>query len=136
MVHSDTETFGKYLYAKRSPLMTLREMGAQLDKSIGYLCDLENDRKDPPSKELLEKIAEVLSLVEAERIHMFDLAGKGRREVSVDLPDYIMNSEVSDTVRFALRTAKNSGASVEDWLRFAAEMLEKQKAELLQAADR
>jgi transcriptional regulator with XRE-family HTH domain len=135
MVHSEIETFGKYLYEKRSPLMTLREMAAKLDKSIGYLCDLENDRKDPPNKELLEKIAEVLSLNDAERIYMFDLAGKGRKEVSADLPDYIMDPEVGDTVRYALRTAKNSRASLEDWLRFAAEMLEKQRVELQRSAE-
>ena len=125
----DTQTFGEFLYGKRSPLMTLRDFAARVEKSASFMCDLENDRRDPPNRELLEKIVEVLSLGADDSTTLFDLAGKGRKEVSADLPDYIMDSEVSDTVRLALRTAKNSHASVEDWLRFVDEMLAKQKVE-------
>ena len=42
----------------------------------------------------------------------------GRQEVSPGLPDYIMNSDVSNIVRTALRTAKDCGATVEDWQQF------------------
>jgi hypothetical protein len=129
MKQTDTQTFGEFLYSKRSTLMTLREFAARVDKSASFMCDLENDRRDPPNKDLLVKIVEVLSLGEADSTTLFDLAGKCREEVSADLPDYIMNSEVSDLVRLALRTAKNSHASVEDWLRFVDEMLSKQKAD-------
>ena len=113
MNETRTESFGRFLYSKRAPLMTLREFSARVDKSPSFMCDLENERRDPPNRELLEKIVEVLSLDEADSTTLFDLAGKGREEVSADLPDYIMNSEVSDTVRLALRTAKRSHASVE-----------------------
>ena len=129
MTQTNTDTFGKYLYSKRSPLMTLREFAARVDISPGYMCDLENERKDPPSTEVLAKIAEVLSLDDADYTLLIDLAGKGRREVSSDLPEYIMNSEVSESVRLALRTAKTKGASVEDWLRFVDEMLGKQSVD-------
>lgn len=129
MNQTDTKTFGEFLYKKRSPLMTLRDFAARVEKSASFMCDLENDRRDPPNRELLEKIVEVLSLGAEDSTTLFDLAGKGRKEVSADLPDYIMDSEVSDTVRLALRTAKNSHASVEDWLRFVDEMLAKQKSE-------
>lgn len=125
MNRENTENFGQYLYSIRSSQMTLREFAARVDKSPGYMCDLENNRKDPPNKELLDAIVEILSLDDTERIKLFDLAGKGRQEVSADLPDYIMNSEVGDSVRLALRTAKNNNASVEDWLKFVDEMLEK-----------
>lgn len=125
MNRENTENFGQYLYSIRSSQMTLREFAARVDKSPGYMCDLENNRKDPPNKELLDAIVEILSLDDTERIKLFDLAGKGRQEVSADLPDYIMNSEVGDSVRLALRTAKNNNASVEDWLKFIDEMLEK-----------
>ena len=120
-------TFGEFLYSKRSALYTLRDFAARVEKSPGYMCDVENDRKDPPVKEVLERISEVLNLSEADRITLFDLAGKGREEVSADLPEYIMYSDVSDTVRLALRTAKNSGASVDDWLRFVADMTLKKR---------
>lgn len=129
MSQKDTQTFGEFLYSKRSPLMTLRDFAARVEKSASFMCDLENDRRDPPNRELLVKIVEVLSLGEHDSTTLFDLAGKGRAEVSADLPDYIMNSEVSDQVRLALRTAKNSSASVEDWLRFVDEMLAKQKSD-------
>lgn len=109
--------------------MTLRDLAARVEKSASFMCDLENDRRDPPNRELLVKIVEVLSLGEDDSTTLFDLAGKGRKEVSADLPDYIMDSEVSDTVRLALRTAKNTNASVEDWLRFVDEMLAKQKTD-------
>lgn len=125
----DTQTFGEYLYSRRSPQMTLREFASRVEKSASFMCDLENDRRDPPNRELLIKIVEVLSLDEDDSITLFDLAGKGRMEVSADLPDYIMNSDVSDTVRLALRTARNGRASVEDWLRFVNEMLAKQNAD-------
>jgi len=60
-----------------------------------------------------------------DRERFFDLAGKGRNEVSPDLPEYIMNSDVADTVRMALRTAKSSKASVQDWLDFVQRMQSK-----------
>lgn len=124
----NSETFGQYLHRKRASLMTLRGFAARVEKSASFMCDLENDRRDPPNRELLKKIVEVLSLGEDDSTTLFDLAGKGREEVSADLPDYIMNSEVSDSVRLALRTAKNTGASVEDWLQFVDQMLIRQKA--------
>ena len=126
-----TESFGRYLFSKRSPQMSMSELGRRLDISPGYVCDLEHGRKYPPSNDIVERIAEVLSLDDSERELFLDLAGKGRREVSADLPEYIMYSDVGDTVRLALRTAKNSHASVEDWLRFVDEMLAKQKTEQL-----
>ena len=129
MNQTHTQTFGEFLYSKRSPLMTLRGFAARVEKSASFMCDLENDRRDPPNRELLKKIVEVLSLGEDDSTTLFDLAGKGRREVSADLPDYIMNSDVSDTVRLALRTARNGHASVEDWLRFVNEMLAKQNTD-------
>jgi hypothetical protein len=55
------------------------------------------------------------------------VAGKGRREVSPDLPDYIMNSEVSDVVRTALRTAKDYGATAEDWQQFVEKIKRKKQ---------
>ena len=129
MNQTHTQTFGEFLYSKRSPLMTLRGFAARVEKSASFMCDLENDRRDPPNRELLKKIVEVLSLGEDDSTTLFDLAGKGRREVSADLPDYIMNSDVSDTVRLALRTARNGHASVEDWLHFVNEMLVKQNTD-------
>jgi hypothetical protein len=62
MNQTGTQTFGEFLYSKRSPLMTLRDFAARVEKSASFMCDLENDRRDPPNRELLIKIVEVLSL--------------------------------------------------------------------------
>lgn len=121
--------FGDYLNKKRKALMTLRAFAAKVGKVPGYISDVENSRRDPPAYDVLVTFADVLYLSEADCEIFFDLAGKGRDEVSPDLPDYIMKSEVADSVRMALRTAKNSKASVEDWLRFVEEMKNKERKE-------
>lgn len=120
-------TFGSFLQAKRSAQMTLRAFTVDIGVTPGYISDIENDRRDPPGKELLDKMAEVLCITGPELVLFYDLAGQGRKEVSPDLPEYIMNSEVSDAVRTALRTAKDSGATVEDWQRFVDEMKRKKE---------
>ena len=44
---------------------------------------------------------------------MLDLAAKSKQNrVSADLPDYIMDREI---VRAALRTAKEAGATAQEW---------------------
>ncbi len=118
-------TFGNYLFKKRSALMVQRELADRIGVSVAYISDVENGRRDPPPYEKLLLIADVLNLKGQDRLLFFDLAGKGRREVSPDLPEYIMNSDVADTVRLALRTAKDSNASVEDWLEFVEKMKKK-----------
>lgn len=121
-------TFGSYLQSQRSGKMTLRAFAAEIYVTAGYISDIENDRRDPPGKELLDKMADVLSITGPDLIKLYDLAGKGREEVSPDLPDYIMNSDISDTVRLALRIAKDNGASLEEWLRFIEDVNRKKKS--------
>ena len=120
-------TFGSYLQAKRSGKKTLRAFAADIGVTPGYISDIENDRRDPPGKELLDKMADVLEITGPELVQFYDLAGQGRKEVSPDLPEYIMNSDVSNAVRTALRTAKDSGATVEDWQKFVEEMKQKKE---------
>ena len=118
-------SFGDFLQQRRSSMMRQKVLAEKLGITVSYLCEIENGRKDPPQYELVVKIADVLNLKGADRESFFDLAGKGRNEVSPDLPEYIMNSDVADTVRMALRTAKSSKASVQDWLDFVQRMQSK-----------
>jgi len=120
-------TFGSFLQAKRSGKKTLRAFAADIGVTPGYISDIENDRRDPPGKDLLDKMADVLGITGSELVQFYDLAGQGRKEVSPDLPEYIMNSDVSNAVRTALRTAKDSGATVEDWQKFVEEMKQKKE---------
>ena len=118
-------SFGEFLQKRRSAIMRQRDLADRIGITVSYLCDVENERRDPPRYDLLIQIADVLGLSGIDREMFFDLAGKGRNEVSPDLPEYIMQSSVSDSVRLALRTAKKTNASVEDWLEFVQRMKDK-----------
>ena len=131
-MHDQTQSFGSYLKKHRSGKMTLRAFADEIGITPAYISDIENDRRDPPGKDLLDKMAEALSIKGSDLIELYDLAGKGREEVSPDLPDYIMNSDISDTVRLALRTAKDNDASLDDWLHFIEEVKNKQKKQTKQ----
>lgn len=41
---------------------TFREIANYIGKSIGYLSDIENDRKNPPERQVVEKIEEFLGI--------------------------------------------------------------------------
>lgn len=41
---------------------TFREIAEHIGKSIGYLSDIENGRKNPPDKEIVKKIEEFLGV--------------------------------------------------------------------------
>lgn len=114
--------FGDYLTKRRAELeISLRSLANKLDITPAYLSDIERGRRNPPEAPLLEKMAKELMIIGDEKDRMFDLAGKGRNEVSPDLPDYIM---ASDVVRVALRRAKGV-ATEEDWLQFIKKLDEK-----------
>lgn len=118
-------SFGEFLQKRRSAIMRQRDLADQIGITVSYLSDVENERRDPPRYDLLIQIADILGLSGTDRELFFDLAGKGRNEVSPDLPEYIMQSSVADSVRLALRTAKETNASVEDWLEFVQRMKDK-----------
>ena len=111
------ETFGKFIRTKRLERgLTLRGLAARLDLSPVYMSNIETDRRAAPTREYLEKLANELSLSKAERERMLDLAAKSKtRQVSADLPDYIMERDI---VRAALRTAKEVDATDEEWQEF------------------
>ena len=90
---SQPKSFGFYLQSHRSGKMTLRKFASEIGVTPAYISDIENSRRDPPGKELLEKMAKVLSITGPDLVVFYDLAGKGRQEVSPDLPDYIMNCQ-------------------------------------------
>ncbi|MDD4493886.1 MAG: helix-turn-helix transcriptional regulator [Eubacteriales bacterium] len=119
----NTETFGAFLKARRKEReITVRLMAELVGIAVGSYCDIESNRNYPPSKEILEKMIEVLRLSEADQQTFYDLAGKARSAAPPDLPEYINDNEV---VRFALRVAKEK-ASDEDWRRFINELEHKE----------
>lgn len=114
------QSFGEFIAKKREEKkITLREMAKLLKITPPYLSDIEKDRRNSPEIEKLDEIAAILSLSDDECRYMYDLAGKKRKTVSPDLPDYIMDR---DYVRVALRTAMDLGAGEDEWMKFVEEL--------------
>jgi len=93
---------------------TLSEMADKTGISIGYYSDIENGRRSPPDREILDKMIVALHLNKTDRAILYDLAGKARSAAPPDLPDYINDHQV---VRAALRLAREK-ANDDDWWRF------------------
>lgn len=116
--------FGDFISEKRKGWdITLRGMAEELDIAAPYLSDIEKGRRNPPNIEMLEKISSILKLSDDERNVMFDLAGEERKEISPDLPEYIM--EMTEA-RTALRKARDKGKNDEFWKKIS-ETLDKEK---------
>jgi len=74
--------------------------------SAGYYNDIESGRRNPPDREILDKMIAALNMTDGDRIILYDLAGKARSEAPLDLSEYINEYE---EVRVALRMAKDTG---------------------------
>lgn len=100
--------FGEFLQKKREEKkVTLRKMADMLGFSAPFLSDVEKDRRNPPEKDKLDMIVNILGLSEEEKDLMFNLAGRRRNTVAPDWPEYIMER---DYVSSALRTARDLNA--------------------------
>jgi transcriptional regulator with XRE-family HTH domain len=101
-----TETFGKTLRKLRlESRVGLRELARLVDKSPGYISDLEQDKVAPPSDEVIVKIAEALR---ADKNELFSSASKIDPELSL----YVANEPQAADF---LRRAKERGFGSEDW---------------------
>lgn len=70
--------------ARKNQRLTLKQLGLNVGKSIGYLSDIEQNRKLPPSdKGLLKKLEHVLKLPDG---YLLEMAEKVR-----ELPRNIVN---------------------------------------------
>ena len=84
--------FGAFIAQKRLEKdVKLRPIAEKLGVSVTYLSDIIKGRRNPPDIDGLEALAKVLNLSEEEREEMLDLAGRERKQVSPDLPEYIMD---------------------------------------------
>lgn len=112
--------FGDYINSKREERrqegdeIKLKDIAFSMGKTATYLSDIIKGRRNPPEKELIDKIADALKLNEKERTELYDSAGESRNEVAPDLPDYIMDDNIPHA-RIALRKAKEKGISDEFW---------------------
>lgn len=117
--------FGDFVREKRlEKKINLRKLAEIIGIVPAYMSDIENNRRYPPDKEKIYKIASALELSEDETNILFDLAANEKENsVSPDLPEYIMGT---DNARVALRMARDLNADDEDWLK-VIEMLEVKK---------
>lgn len=107
--------FGAFLAQKRLEKdVKLRPLAERLGVSVTYLSDIIKGRRNPPEKEGLEILAECLGLTPEEHDELFYLAGKERKQVSPDLPEYIMDEAIPNA-RVALRRAKNAKLGDDFW---------------------
>ena len=100
------ETFGKKLRDLRiNAEVGLRELARIINKSPGYLSDVENDHVPPPSEEVILKIADALN---ADKKKLLAVAQKMDPEIS----NYVTREpEVADF----LRMAKEKEFDRDDW---------------------
>ena len=110
-------TFGQFISEQRQKhSMESQELAKALGISGAYLSQLERGVRTNPSTELLDKIAMVLCL---NKIETETLYAKVSGQISPDLAVYVSSSE---TVRQALRTARDADATEEDWKLFIEQL--------------
>ncbi len=76
------KSFGEaFREARKERRVTLRKIAEVIGKSIGYLSDIEHDRKGPPPLPVVEKIENILGI----RNHsLLNLAADVRRQKPTD----------------------------------------------------
>ncbi len=115
--------FGNFVETKRkAQRITLRAFAESVGIAPAYLSDIENGNRKPPEGEKLEKILDKLHLTAQERQEAYDLVGKIRNDIAPDIPKYVLGNQV---IISALREARDSDASVEDWQEFIEKMKKK-----------
>ena len=105
-----TETFGKKLRELRiNSGIGLRELARLIDKSPGYLSDVEHDHVPPPSEDVILKIAAALA---ADKRELLSVAQK----MDPELSSYVAQEpEAADF----LRMAKEKEFDRNDWERLS-----------------
>ncbi len=117
-------TFGEFIKEKRTAMgINLRKLAELVNIAPAYLSDIEKGKRNSPSSEKMDKIAEVLELTGDEIITMRDLAANDRpNSVAPDISEYVTHHE---SVRVALRKARELNLSNQDWIKIIEDMEKK-----------
>ena len=119
-MNMNDQNFGEFLQAKREQQkITLRQLAEKLGVSAPFLSDVEKGRRNSLDMDKLSLLKQILNLSDEEYETMLNLAGKQRKTVAPDLPEYIMER---DYVSAALRTARDLDAGEAEWQRFVEEL--------------
>jgi transcriptional regulator with XRE-family HTH domain len=114
-------TFGEYIKAKRTEKqINLRKLAELTSIAPAYLSDIEKGKRNSPSSEKMDRIAIALELTEEEILKMKDIAATDRpNNVAPDISEYVTKNE---SVRVALRKARELNLSDQDWIKIIEEM--------------
>lgn len=119
-MNMNTQNFGEFLRHKRKDKgITLRRMAEMLGVSAQFLSYVENECRNSLEIDKLIMLKQILFLSDDEYKTMLNLAGKQRKTVAPDLPEYIIER---DYVSAALRTARDLDAGEAEWQRFVDEL--------------
>ncbi|WP_295093156.1 helix-turn-helix domain-containing protein [Ruminococcus sp.] len=119
-MNMNDQNFGEFLQTKREQQkITLRQLAEKLGVSAPFLSDVEKGRRNSLDMDKLSLLKQILNLSDEEYETMLNLAGKQRKTVAPDLPEYIMER---DYVSAALRTARDLDAGEAEWQRFVEEL--------------
>ena len=112
--------FGEFIKEKRlAKGINLRKLAELTGFAPGYLSDIEQGKRNSPTPEKLAKIIEVLELTEEDITLMNDLAAHSRETVAPDILEYVMNN---DSVRVALRKARELQLGDKEWMKIIENM--------------
>jgi len=124
---SKNQRFGRFIRQKRisDPReLTLTGMAKTLDMSVSMLSDIEQCRRKPYDNEKIATFCEYMHLTPDEKALMYDLAARDRGILPNDIGDYMMNSEIGNMARMALRMSKEGIIKEESWKKLIREARE------------
>lgn len=108
--------FGQFISEQRiKNSMQGQELAKRLGISLGYLSQLEHGKRLCPDLELLRKMINVFDLNTEETNALYDLYAEASGQLSPDIAEYIQSS---NTVKKALRCAREASATDKHWERF------------------
>ncbi len=119
-------TFGEYISMKRKEKkLNLRKLAELANIAPAYLSDIEKGRRYSPSPEKMDRIAKALELTDEEILVMKDIAATDRpNNVAPDISEYVTKNE---SVRVALRKARELNLSDQDWIKIIEDMENKKE---------
>ena len=101
------KTFSLFLVEKKKTLnLSNSKLAAMANISAVYLGEIINNKKCPPDKKTQYSLSEALQLTDQEKTEFFNLAANERRELPVDIYDYLLESE---ELLNEIRAKKNDG---------------------------
>ena len=112
--------FAEYVKEKRIEKgYSLRAFAEAVKIAQAYMSDIEKKKRNAPTGEILVKMVDVLGLQEEEKNKLFDLAAENKKELPQDIANYVEDNE---SVRVALRKAKELKLSETEWFKIIEEM--------------